>query len=108
MRSLFMGDANNSFSVVIAATARRQRGLARSPRGHRSSQVIELSAQCPVNGEGNLSMKNFAIRLTLAGAMLSSVAHAQATIHMSRATCTEYLAMPPAQSADFSARMSGW
>jgi hypothetical protein len=46
--------------------------------------------------------------LTLAGAMLSSVAHAQATIHMSRATCTEYLAMPPAQSADFSARMSGW
>jgi hypothetical protein len=53
-------------------------------------------------------MKNFAIRLTLAGAMLSSVAHAQATIHMSRATCTEYLAMPPAQSADFSARMSGW
>ena len=62
MRSLFMGDANNSFSVVIAATARRQRGLARSPRGHRSSQVIELSAQCPVNGEGNLSMKKFAIR----------------------------------------------
>jgi hypothetical protein len=40
--------------------------------------------------------------------MLSAVAHAQATIHMSRATCTEYLAMPPAQSADFSARMSGW
>jgi hypothetical protein len=62
----------------------------------------------PVNGEGNLSMKKFAICLTLAGAMLASVAHAQATIDMPRVTCAKYLAMPPAQSVDFSARMSGW
>jgi acid stress chaperone HdeB len=53
-------------------------------------------------------MKKLATCLTLAGAMLSSVAHAQVTIDMSRITCAEYLAMPPAQSADFSAWMSGW
>jgi hypothetical protein len=53
-------------------------------------------------------MKKLATCLTLAGAMLSSVAHAQVAIDMSRITCAEYLAMPPAQSADFSAWMSGW
>lgn len=31
-----------------------------------------------------------------------------ATIDMSRVTCAEYLAMPPGQSATFSAWMSGW
>lgn len=53
-------------------------------------------------------MKKPALCLTLAGALLSSAAHAQVTIDMSRVTCAEYLAMPPAQSADFSAWMSGW
>ena len=53
-------------------------------------------------------MKNFAFCLALAGTIFSSAAHAQVTIDMSRITCAEYLAMPPAQSASFSAWMSGW
>ena len=52
-------------------------------------------------------MKKLVFCLTLA-ATTSTVAHAQVTIDMSRITCAEYLAMPPAQSADFSAWMSGW
>ena len=53
-------------------------------------------------------MKKLVFCLTLAAAMASAVAHAQVTIDMSRVTCAQYLAMPPAQSADFSAWMSGW
>ena len=53
-------------------------------------------------------MKRLAFCLTLAGAMLSSAAHAQMMIDMSRVTCADYLALSPAQSASFSAWMSGW
>ena len=54
------------------------------------------------------SMKALAFCLTLGAALLASASHAQVTIDMSRVTCAEYLAMPAAQSAIFSAWMSGW
>ena len=53
-------------------------------------------------------MKKLIFCLTVAAALGSAVAHAQLTIDMSRVTCARYLAMSPAQSADFSAWMSGW
>jgi len=53
-------------------------------------------------------MKASAFCLTLGAAMLASAVHAQVSIDMSRVTCAEYLAMPAAQSATFSAWMSGW
>jgi hypothetical protein len=53
-------------------------------------------------------MKKLVFYLTLAGTMFSSVAQAQVSIDMSRITCADYLAMPPARSAEFSAWMSGW
>jgi hypothetical protein len=53
-------------------------------------------------------MKALAFCLTLGAAMLASAVHAQVSIDMSRVTCAEYLAMPAAQSATFSAWMSGW
>jgi hypothetical protein len=53
-------------------------------------------------------MKKLVFCLALAPVMASAVAHAQLTIDMSRITCEQYLAMPPAQSAEFSAWMSGW
>ena len=53
-------------------------------------------------------MKKLVFCLALPGTMLLSAAHAQVTIDMSRVTCADYLAMPAAQSADFSAWMSGW
>jgi hypothetical protein len=53
-------------------------------------------------------MKKLVLCLTLVAAMASAVAHAQVSIDMSRVTCEQYLALPPAQSADFSAWMSGW
>jgi hypothetical protein len=53
-------------------------------------------------------MKELAFCLTVGAALLSTVSHAQVTIDMSRVTCSQYLAMAPAQSATFSAWMSGW
>ena len=53
-------------------------------------------------------MKALAFCLTLGAAMLASSVQAQVSIDMSRVTCAEYLAMPAAQSATFSAWMSGW
>jgi hypothetical protein len=53
-------------------------------------------------------MKKSVFCLALAGAALSSAAHAQLAIDMSRITCAQYLAMSPVESADFSAWMSGW
>ena len=53
-------------------------------------------------------MKKSVFFLALAGAALSPAAHAQLAIDMSRITCAQYLAMSPAESADFSAWMSGW
>ena len=46
--------------------------------------------------------------LTFAIAMFPVVANAQITIDMGKIICSQYLAMPPAQSNDFSAWMSGW
>jgi hypothetical protein len=53
-------------------------------------------------------MKRLIFCLAIAAAMPPVGAHAQASIDMSRVTCAQYLAMAPAQSADFSAWMSGW
>ena len=53
-------------------------------------------------------MKKLIFCLAIAAAMPPVGAHAQASIDMSRVTCAQYLAMAPAQSADFSAWMSGW
>jgi hypothetical protein len=88
----------------------------RSAIRRRRTVFIDLS-QCAtspfptsssVNGEWSLIMTKLALCLGLAGTMLSSAVHAQVTIDMSRVTCAEYLALPPAQSANFSAWMSGW
>lgn len=91
-----------------------------SKQGARSLKLSESVLTClnvryqvfaagfSVTDKWSLSMKQLAFCLTLAGAMLSSAAHAQVAIDMSRVTCGEYLAMPPAQSASFSAWMSGW
>src|SRR6187455_3292938 len=54
------------------------------------------------------SMRKLIFCLAIAAAMPPVGAHAQASIDMSRVTCAQYLAMAPAQSADFSAWMSGW
>lgn len=48
------------------------------------------------------------ISLTFAMAIVPVVANAQLTIDMDKITCDQYLAMPPSQSRNFSAWMSGW
>jgi len=48
------------------------------------------------------------IGLTFAILLLPATANAQLTIDMASITCGQYLGMPPAQSRDFSAWMSGW
>ena len=61
-------------------------------------------------------MRQFAFRLVIAAAMLSSAAQAQGRsestsegkVDMARITCAEYLAMSPRDDAIFSAWMSGW
>ena len=53
-------------------------------------------------------MRKLLIGLTVAGLLSPSVVAAQATVDMARVTCAEYLAMTPADSAIFSAWMSGW
>src|SRR6476659_9877471 len=53
-------------------------------------------------------MKKYALFLMFAGATLPSVTHAQVSIDMARVTCADYLALSPADSAVFSAWMSGW
>jgi HdeA/HdeB family len=53
-------------------------------------------------------MKCRLIGLTLAVSIVPVVANAQLTIDMDKITCGEYLAMPPSQSDNFSAWMSGW
>ena len=53
-------------------------------------------------------MKCRLIGLTFAISIVPVVANAQLTIDMNRITCGEYLAMPPSQSDNFSAWMSGW
>jgi hypothetical protein len=53
-------------------------------------------------------MKCRLIGLTFAISIVPVVANAQITIDMDKITCGEYLAMPPSQSDNFSAWMSGW
>ena len=48
------------------------------------------------------------ISLTFAISIVPIVANAQLTIDMGKITCEQYLAMPPSQSDNFSAWMSGW
>jgi HdeA/HdeB family len=48
------------------------------------------------------------ICLTFAVSIFPVVANAQLTIDMGSITCGQYLAMPPSQSDNFSAWMSGW
>jgi hypothetical protein len=54
------------------------------------------------------TMKRGLICLTFAISLVPVAANAQLTIDMNRITCGQYLAMPPQQSDDFSAWMSGW
>ena len=53
-------------------------------------------------------MRSGLICLTFAISIIPVAANAQLTIDMGRITCGQYLAMPPSQSDDFSAWMSGW
>ena len=53
-------------------------------------------------------MKVSVFCLMLAGATWPTVSHAQVSIDMARVTCADYLALSPADSAVFSAWMSGW
>jgi hypothetical protein len=48
------------------------------------------------------------ILMICAVAMLPAFAQAQVLVDMTRITCGEYVALPPAQSRIFSAWMSGW
>lgn len=54
------------------------------------------------------TMRPGLICLTFAISIIPAVANAQLTIDMGRITCGQYLAMPPLQSDNFSAWMSGW
>src|SRR6201996_3944651 len=53
-------------------------------------------------------MRGSLIGLAFAIAMIPVGANAQLTIDMGSITCGQYIAMPPAQSDNFSAWMSGW
>ncbi len=53
-------------------------------------------------------MKVRLISLTFAILLFPVAANAQLTIDMASITCGQYLGMPPGQSRDFSAWMSGW
>ena len=53
-------------------------------------------------------MRSGLICLAFAIPMIPVVANAQLTIDMGSITCGQYVAMPPSQSDNFSAWMSGW
>jgi hypothetical protein len=53
-------------------------------------------------------MKKSVFCLLLASLTWSSAAHSQVTVDMARVTCAQYLALSAADSAVFSAWMSGW
>ena len=53
-------------------------------------------------------MKLRSISAAFAISLLPMAANAQLTIDMGAFTCSQYLAMTPAMSRDFSAWMSGW
>jgi hypothetical protein len=50
----------------------------------------------------------YAILAIAAALLLQGAAQAQITIDMRTITCSQYLAMSPSMSRDFSAWMSGW
>ena len=54
------------------------------------------------------TMRSGLICLAFAIPMIPVGANAQLTIDMGSITCGQYVAMPPSQSDDFSAWMSGW
>lgn len=53
-------------------------------------------------------MKKLIFALAVAGALAPSLSQAQVNIDMSRVTCSQLLAMPADDQADFAAFMSGW
>ena len=53
-------------------------------------------------------MASFVSCLAAAGILVPTISEAQYMINMSLVTCSQYLALPPAQSRNFSAWMSGW
>lgn len=53
-------------------------------------------------------MKLRLISVAFAISLLPMAAHAQLIINMGAFTCSQYLAMSPSTSRDFSAWMSGW
>ena len=53
-------------------------------------------------------MSRLVVGLAIAGLAVPGVVRAQANVDMARITCADYLAMSPADSAVFSAWMSGW
>jgi hypothetical protein len=53
-------------------------------------------------------MRHRLIITTLALAISATSASAQVIVDMSRYTCAQYLAMPPATAQNFAAWMSGW
>ena len=61
-----------------------------------SLSLIVIDWRCP-------TMKRLVFFLTLTATIFWSAASAQVAIDMSALTCAEYLTMPPAQSAEFSA-----
>jgi hypothetical protein len=56
----------------------------------------------------NVSVRAFALFVTIAGTILPPIAQAQVMIDTSRITCSQYLALPPGQSRMLAAWMSGW
>jgi hypothetical protein len=75
---------------------------------------LRLSASSPIQKAGwtrpsrTTTMRTGLICLTFAISIIPVVANAQLTIDMGNITCGQYLAMPPSQSDNFSAWMSGW
>lgn len=53
-------------------------------------------------------MKRRLMSIAFAISLLPMAANAQLTINMGAFTCSQYLAMSPSMSRDFSAWMSGW
>jgi hypothetical protein len=74
----------------------------------RQCRPADLLPKCPGQWQGSLTMKKSAFCLMLAGATLPSAARAQVSVDMDRVTCADYLALSAADSAVFSAWMSGW
>ena len=55
-----------------------------------------------------VSMQRKLVGLIAAISIVPAAANAQVNVEMDQVTCGQYLAMPPSQSANFSAWVSGW